>query len=140
MLLSGVTDVQGLASRLLEVALLRVAKVSLSAVRCKCFFSPISTTLPCQFVWAGESQGRVASLPPALVPHLAERRDRAAMVAEVRFLDMLPLTTLVRFLTDILDETHLILLLQSKKFHPLDSIQGTGLLCICNSFGAVLEI
>ena len=91
-------------------------------------------------MWAGESQGRVASLPPALVPHLAERRDRAAMVAEVRFLDMLPLTTLVRFLTDILDETHLILLLQSKKFHPLDSIQGTGLLCICNSFGAVLEI
>ena len=38
MLLSGVTDVQGLASRLLEVALLRVAKVSLSAVKCKCFF------------------------------------------------------------------------------------------------------
>ena len=74
------------------------------------------------------------------MPHLAERRDRAVMVAEVRFLDMLPLTTLVRFLTDILDETHLILLLQSKKFHPLDSIQGTGLLCICNSFGAVLEI
>ena len=101
---------QGLASRLLEVALLRVAKVSLSAVKCK-FFSPISTTLPCQFVWAGENQGRVASLPPALVPHLAERRDRAVMVAEVRFLDMLPFATLVRFLTDILDEMHLMLLL-----------------------------
>jgi len=46
----------------LEVALLRVAK----------------------FVWAGESQGRVASLPAALVPHLAERREKAAMVVEVR--------------------------------------------------------
>ena len=101
MLLSGVTDVQGLASRLLEVALLRVAKVSLSAVRCNFFFSPISTTLPCQFVWAGENQGRVASLPPALVPHLAERRDRAVMVAEVRFLDMLPFANLARLLTDI---------------------------------------
>ena len=37
-----------------------------------------------KFVWAGESQGRAASLPAALVPHLAERREKAAMVAEVR--------------------------------------------------------
>ena len=37
-----------------------------------------------QFVWAGENQGRVASLPAALVPHLAERREKAAMVVEVR--------------------------------------------------------
>ena len=81
-------------------------------------------------MWAGENQGRVASLPPALVPHLAERRDRAVMVAEVRFLDMLPLAILVRFLTDIPDEMHLMLLLQSKKFHLLDSIQGTGLLLV----------
>jgi len=65
----GVTDVQGLASRLLEVALLRVAK----------------------FVWAGEDQGRVASLPPALVPHLAERRDRAVMVAEAGLVDTVAL-------------------------------------------------
>ena len=66
------------------------------------------------------------------MPHLAERRDRAVMVAEVRFLDMLSFAHL--------DEMHLMLLLQSKSFHPLDSILGTGLLCICNSFGAVLEI
>ena len=39
-----------------------------------------------KFVWAGESQGRAASLPAALVPHLAERREKAAMVAEVRLL------------------------------------------------------
>jgi len=65
----GVTDVQGLAGRLLEVALLRVAK----------------------FVWAGESQGRVASLPPALVPHLAERREKAAMVVEAGLVDTVAL-------------------------------------------------
>jgi len=65
----GVTDVQGLASRLLEVALLRVAK----------------------FVWAGESQGRVASLPSALVPHLAERREKAAMVVEAGLVDTVAL-------------------------------------------------
>merc|ERR1719174_1812608 len=65
----GVTDVQGLASRLLEVALLRVAK----------------------FVWAGESQGRVASLPAALVPHLAERREKAAMVVEAGLVDTVAL-------------------------------------------------
>ena len=62
------------------------------------------------------------------------------MVAEVRFLDMLLFANLATLLTDIPDEKHLMLLLQSKKFHPLDSILGTGLLCICNSFGAVLEI
>jgi len=65
----GVTDVQGLASRLLEVALLRVAK----------------------FVWAGENQGRVASLPAALVPHLAERREKAAMVVEAGLVDTVAL-------------------------------------------------
>jgi len=66
---AGVTDLQGLAARLLEVALLRVAK----------------------HVWAGEGQGRAATLPAQLVPHLAERRDEALLVSEAGLVDTVAL-------------------------------------------------
>ena len=77
---AGVTDLQGLASRCvpppvcplarcLEVALLRVAK----------------------HVWAGEGQGRLATLPAQLVPHLAERRDEALLVSEAGLADTVAL-------------------------------------------------
>ena len=42
-------------------------------------------------VWAGEGQGRAATLPAQLVPHLAERRDEALLVSEAGLVDTVAL-------------------------------------------------
>jgi len=65
----GVTDVQRLGGRLLEVGLLRLAK----------------------HVWTGESQGRLAAVPPALLSHLAERKEASGSVAEAGLVDTVAL-------------------------------------------------
>jgi len=65
----GVTDVQRLASRLLEVGLLRLAK----------------------HVWTGDNQGRLAAVPPALLSHLAERKEASNSVAEAGLVDTVAL-------------------------------------------------
>jgi len=64
-----VTDVQSLANKTLEVALLRLAK----------------------HVWGGESQGRLAALPPTILSHLAERKEACNSIAEAGLVDTVAL-------------------------------------------------
>ena len=64
-------DMASLSNRLLEVSLLRLAK----------------------HVWsgAGDSQGRLAAVPPALITQLADRKQASAGVAEARMVDTVAL-------------------------------------------------